>query len=151
MKSTSKTTGFIRASELLLSIPASKRSTSQASPTVSNFSTSTPARSKSPRPSISFADTTSARASVQQAAPPSPRHPLAPSLQIQSKEADSLEFGREAQDSDVLATARACVQAREFLRAVHLLRECKSSKARFLSVYSQFMVCQAQNNVCCVY
>src|SRR6202021_2869956 len=28
----------------------------------------------------------------------------------------------------------------EYPRAVHLLRECKSSKARFLNIYSQFMV-----------
>jgi anaphase-promoting complex subunit 8 len=62
-------------------------------------------------------------------------------------EARLLELGLEAQDSDVLTTAKACVQAREFLRAVHLLRECKSSKARFLSIYSQFMVCWALNDI----
>jgi anaphase-promoting complex subunit 8 len=50
------------------------------------------------------------------------------------------ELEWEVQDEDVLATARACVGTREFLRAVHLLRERKSAKARFLSLYSQFLV-----------
>jgi anaphase-promoting complex subunit 8 len=50
------------------------------------------------------------------------------------------ELELEAQDEDVLYTARACIGAKEFLRAVHLLRERKSAKARFLSFYSQFMV-----------
>jgi anaphase-promoting complex subunit 8 len=57
-----------------------------------------------------------------------------------------MEVNREARDEDTLATARACVEAREFLRAVHILRECASSKALFLSIYSQFMV----RNVCYV-
>jgi anaphase-promoting complex subunit 8 len=57
-----------------------------------------------------------------------------------------MEIEREARDEDTLATARACVEAREFLRAVHILRECKSSKARFLTIYSQFMVGQ----ICCI-
>jgi anaphase-promoting complex subunit 8 len=53
-----------------------------------------------------------------------------------------MELQFEAQDEGVLATARACIGAREFLRTVHLLRDGKSAKARFLSLYSQFMVCK---------
>jgi hypothetical protein len=51
-----------------------------------------------------------------------------------------MEAEYELREEDVLATARACMDAREFQRAVHLLRDCKSARARFLSVYNQFMV-----------
>lgn len=70
------------------------------------------------------------------------RHPHAPRLFSQSEDVRALELDLEYQEEDVLATARACIEAREFLRATHLLRECRSSKARFLSVYSQFIVSQ---------
>ena len=43
-------------------------------------------------------------------------------------------------ESDLLASALTYVQTKEFLRAVHLLRDCISPKARFISVYCQFMV-----------
>jgi anaphase-promoting complex subunit 8 len=55
-----------------------------------------------------------------------------------------MEREMETQDIDSITSARACMETREFLRAVHVLRECKSPKARFLSLYSQFMVCQRQ-------
>jgi anaphase-promoting complex subunit 8 len=68
------------------------------------------------------------------------QHPHAPQVQFEPEDVRIQELEWEAQDEDVLATARACIGAREFLRAVHLLRDGKSAKARFLSIYSQFMV-----------
>jgi anaphase-promoting complex subunit 8 len=61
------------------------------------------------------------------------------------------ELHSEAQDEDFLAAAHACIGAREFLRAVHLLRDRKSAKARFLSLYSQFMVSQSHLNQLCAF
>lgn len=69
------------------------------------------------------------------------RHPDAPQVHLEPGGVRIQELQWEAEDADVLATARACFEAREFLRAVHLLRERKSAKARFLSLYSQFLVC----------
>jgi anaphase-promoting complex subunit 8 len=63
-----------------------------------------------------------------------------PQAQFEPGHVRNQELEWEAQDEDVLAAARACVGAREFLRAVHLLHERKSAKAQFLSLYSQFMV-----------
>ena len=51
-----------------------------------------------------------------------------------------MEADLEYQEADNLATARACFESREFLRAKFLLENCRSSKARFLSIYSQFLV-----------
>jgi len=68
------------------------------------------------------------------------QHPHAPQVHFEPEDTRIQELQWEALDEDVLATAHACIGAREFLRAVHLLRERKSAKARFLSLYSQFMV-----------
>lgn len=122
---------IIRSSELLLSIPLAKRNPAH----VSTFSTSTPARSRSPRPSLSFVNTPPAPLAIP--VTPSPHLPQA---QFEPEDVRRQELEWEAQDEDVLAAARACVGAREFLRAVHLLHERKSAKAQFLSLYSQFMV-----------
>lgn len=46
----------------------------------------------------------------------------------------------EEEDRDYITTARALVDGKDFVRAVHWLRNCKSAKAHFLSVYSQYMV-----------
>lgn len=73
--------------------------------------------------------------------PVSPSHQPCAQLHLESEDVRTEEVEWEAQDEDVLATARACVGAREFLRAAHLLRDRKSAKAQFLSLYSQFMVC----------
>jgi anaphase-promoting complex subunit 8 len=121
---------FIRSSELLISIPVSKR---EHSAPLSSFSTSTPARSHSPRPSLSFANPSPAPALHHKDPSTAQEHPeLEPSR--------PQEYEEETRDADLLATARACFQAREFSRAVHLLRNCKSSKAQFLSLYNQFIV-----------
>jgi anaphase-promoting complex subunit 8 len=68
------------------------------------------------------------------------RHPHAPQLQAQPEDIRIMELDLEWQDGDILTTARTCIEAREFLRAAHLLRDCKSSKALFLNIYSHFIV-----------
>ncbi|KAG6820746.1 hypothetical protein H0H93_012392 [Arthromyces matolae] len=59
-------------------------------------------------------------------------------------ETKAVESDLETQEDDLLVTARACVNAKEFKRAIHMLRDCKSSKARFLSIYSQFIASEKQ-------
>ena len=77
--------------------------------------------------------------------PTTSRRDRAPRLEPVSDDVKVLEREMERQDNDSIASARACMETREFLRAVHVLRECKSSKARFLSLYSKFMVCQRRD------
>ncbi len=36
--------------------------------------------------------------------------------------------------------AKTFMEAKEFIRAIHWLRSCRSSKAKFLRVYSQYLV-----------
>ncbi|KIM75485.1 hypothetical protein PILCRDRAFT_98910 [Piloderma croceum F 1598] len=122
------------SSELLLSIPLAKLDAAYATHE-STFSTSTPARSRSPRPSLSFVNP-----AVALIVPTTPsQHPHAPQVHLEPEYMRNQELHLEAQDEDFLAAAHACIGAREFLRAVHLLRDRKSAKARFLSLYSQFM------------
>ncbi|KAF8630657.1 hypothetical protein AX15_002807 [Amanita polypyramis BW_CC] len=116
------------ASELLLSIPAGKRKTSSSA--IPTFQTSTPARTQSPH-----------------AGSPGPSHTLThtpahahTSRRMSSPEdVHALELDLETQEDDTLVAARACMDAREFTRAVYLLRQCRSTKARFLSTYCQFI------------
>lgn len=53
------------------------------------------------------------------------------------------ELELEMREGDFLATAQKCFEHREFKRAVYWLHECRSVKALFLSVYSQYMVLYA--------
>jgi len=132
-----------RASELHLSIPTSKRRAVHAStPPASAFSTSTPARTQSPPPSAPFPEESPMPTQVltQATLHISPaRHRRAPLLG-QPPDVRAMENDLEIQEEDVLGTARACVEAREFKRAIHILQDCRSSKARFLSIYSRFIV-----------
>lgn len=128
-----------RSSELLLSIPFSKRGHVPVT-NEHTFSTSTPARSRSPRPSLSFADPSPAP-QLSRIAPVTPLlHTGVPDSRLESAAEYIRETELEARDADALATARACIGAREFLRAVHILKERQSAKARFVSMYSQFLV-----------
>lgn len=68
------------------------------------------------------------------------RHPDAPPLQRQSPEVLQQELEWEAQDADYLAMAKTFIEAKEFLRVIHWLKPCRSSKAAFLRVYCQFLV-----------
>ncbi len=128
-----------RASELLLSVSPSKRRSINAS----SFHTSTPARPRSPHHPSSFA--VDASAPVLTDAQPStsvfpPRHEHAPQIQQQPPEVRAREIQLEALDEDNITTARALMDAKEFTRAVHWVKDCRSAKAIFLSVYSQYLV-----------
>lgn len=137
---------FVRSSELLLSIPAAKRNNVPPTPE-STFSTSTPARSRSPRPSLSFANPSPAPAAVL-AVPVTPLgHHHTPHVHLETGDAHTQDLEWEIQDEDALATARACIHAKEFLRAAHILSERKSAKAQFLRLYSQFLVRVSQDSV----
>ena len=68
------------------------------------------------------------------------RHPHAPQVNPVSESAQDLEKILENEEEDALQAARASFEAREFYHATHLLQDCKSAKARFLRIYSQFIV-----------
>ena len=125
---------FLRSSELYHAIPSNKRDTLISEPFVT-FSTSTPARSRSPRPSSSFVD-------------PSPPPtvaltiPVTPAIQPHSLDVHTQETELEAQDEAALLAAQAFMAAKEFTRVEFTVKDCKSAKARFLYVYSCFLVCR---------
>ncbi|KIP08436.1 hypothetical protein PHLGIDRAFT_104401 [Phlebiopsis gigantea 11061_1 CR5-6] len=127
------------ASELLLSIPVSRRNALSSTAT-----TSTSAHPRSPRPGHPFSSQTP-MASVQATAEATPtsayplKHPHVPSSLPQSPEERAHQAQLEALDEDYIASARSLIDAKEYMRAVHWLKDCKSSKALFLSVYSQYM------------
>ncbi|KAF8161139.1 hypothetical protein B0H34DRAFT_699614 [Crassisporium funariophilum] len=130
------------SSELLLSIPAAKRRRIEIAPSLSTFSTSTPARSQSPKAPVSFIDQSPMPTQLlTQPAMSSPtaRNPHMPQLETLSEDAAAMESVADAQDKDALVAARACFEAREFYRATHLLQDCKSLKAKFLRIYCQFI------------
>ncbi|CCM01108.1 uncharacterized protein FIBRA_03156 [Fibroporia radiculosa] len=119
------------AAELLLSVPLAKRQ-----PQSPAIHTSTPARPRSPRPP---APTSHAPEIIAQ-----PRHPHAPALCALPEDVRKEESEWEAHDADYIATARALIDGKDFIRAVHWLKPCRSSKARFLSVYSQYLASEKQ-------
>ncbi|KAF8070499.1 hypothetical protein FPV67DRAFT_1413466 [Lyophyllum atratum] len=131
------------ASELHLSIPLNKRRAAHSSPhPASAFSTSTPARTRSPPPSAPFPEESPVPTQIltQASLHITPaRHEHAPLLLPQPPDVRAMENDLEIQEEDVLMTARACVEAREYKRAIHILQDCRSSKAQFLSIYSQFI------------
>lgn len=51
------------------------------------------------------------------------------------------EADLEEDEQDVLAAARAYADAKEFMRASSVLKECKSAKGRFMDRYFEFLVC----------
>jgi hypothetical protein len=67
-------------------------------------------------------------------------HRHAPKLQRTPDHVRLRELEFEMREGDFLATAQKCFEHREFKRAVYWLHECRSAKALFLSVYSQYMV-----------
>ncbi|KAE9400243.1 TPR-like protein [Gymnopus androsaceus JB14] len=133
------------SSELLLSIPASRRLSSHQAKRLSTFSTSTPARSRSPRPSLSFVDQspvpTQILSQLSQSSAPA-RHPHAPPL---AQKYESVELDLREEDS--LATARICFEAKEYSRVSVLLAGCMSPTARFMSAYSRFLVSEHSANL----
>ncbi|KAJ3003858.1 hypothetical protein NUW54_g5089 [Trametes sanguinea] len=129
------------AAELLCSLPPSKRRPEPTIVAQSDFHTSTPARPRSPRPSLSFAAQTPA------AIVPEPVHPFSvnpnlagvPVLPGQPPEVLQQEAEWEAEDADHIAMARTFMDSKEYLRVIHWLRPCRSAKAAFLRVYSQYL------------
>lgn len=49
------------------------------------------------------------------------------------------EVQLEALDEDYITAAQSFMENKEYARAIHWLKDCKSSKAKFLSVYAQFL------------
>ncbi|KAJ6593964.1 hypothetical protein B0H19DRAFT_1093066 [Mycena capillaripes] len=112
------------SSELLLSVPFAKRHPAPASPGASSSSANDP--SLVPTQILD--------------APPVPTpHPHAPVLQTQPEDVRVLELEFEAQEADLLFSARTFIESRDPMRAMHVLHQCKSAKAHFLSLYSQFI------------
>ncbi|EEB95478.1 hypothetical protein MPER_05549 [Moniliophthora perniciosa FA553] len=46
----------------------------------------------------------------------------------------------ELDEADEIDTARRCMDSRQYLRAEHYARECRSAKGIFIYVYSRFLV-----------
>lgn len=61
-------------------------------------------------------------------------------LQGQTPEVRQREAEWEAEDADHIAMAKTFMDSKEYLRVIHWLRPCRSAKATFLRVYSQFLV-----------
>ncbi|KAG7440032.1 TPR-like protein [Guyanagaster necrorhizus] len=116
------------AADLLLTIPEAKRK-ARLSITETTFSTSTPAK-----------NTGNAKTSFMETPPMKPqvRHPHAASLRSLPPELLQHELQLEALEEDEIAMARAWMDTREYNRIAPALRNCRSSKARFLEVYSRF-------------
>ncbi|KAI0630266.1 TPR-like protein [Trametes polyzona] len=131
----------MRPNELLSSLHAQARRPEPVPMAQTTFHTSTPARSRSPRPSISFAAQTPAPLASEPINPFAAlsHQPHAPTLQGQTPEARQREAELEAEDADYIAMAKTFMDSKEFLRVIHWLRHCRSAKATFLRVYSQFL------------
>ncbi|OSD06778.1 TPR-like protein [Trametes coccinea BRFM310] len=129
------------AAELLCSLPSSKRRPEPTIVAQSDFHTSTPARPRSPRPSLSFAAQTPAAIAPESVHPFSVNPNLADvsALPGQSPEILQQEAEWEAEDADHIAMARTFMDSKEYLRVIHWLRPCRSAKAAFLRVYSQYL------------
>ena len=131
----------LRCSELLLSIPTNVKKPVLVDPS-SAFSTSTPARSQSPKHSKKFADQSPVPTQVltQPTISSTPGASLYPRQFMAPEDSRDLEHAFEAQEEDVILTGRSYFEAREFYRVNVLLKECQSAKARFLRIYCQFLV-----------
>ena len=117
-----------RAAELLVSIPHQKLFAVPSGPfdtTAAPFA-STPARPKT--------------IPITEVEPNLPPHRHAPKLQRIPEHVRLRELELEMRETDFLTTAQKCFEHREFKRVVYWLHECRSAKALFLSVYSQYMV-----------
>lgn len=65
---------------------------------------------------------------------------LSDGLEDQPKWITREEMEVEDMEADVLDVASKCMQARQYHRAAHLLRNCTSAKACFIASYCQFIV-----------
>jgi len=130
------------AAEMLLSLPSSKRQPPDTE-NLAAIHTSTPSRSRSPRPHSPFSSHIPS-AAAPAASTTQPRHPHAPPLNSRPAQIRQQELEWEALDADYITTARTFMDIKDFVRAVHWLKSCKSAKARFLSVYSQYLASEKQ-------
>ncbi|KAH8080266.1 hypothetical protein BXZ70DRAFT_640964 [Cristinia sonorae] len=123
------------ASELLLSMSPSRLKNQSGLPSA-GFHTSTPARPHSPR---AFATHPLAADNGQSIANQTISHPHAPAMQPPSLEIQAREMQLESLESDHIATGQAMLNTKEYTRAVHWLKDCKSAKAVYLRVYCEFL------------
>lgn len=135
-----ESTSCIRSAELYLSIPQHKRDALVADSRTA-FSTSTPARAYSPRPLPAFAASPAQAAGSTFA---SGGHKT--SSELSASQEREAELGQA--DEATLLAAQSYVTSKDLSRAVHVLRNCQSVKARFLSIYCQFLVGTA--NISCI-
>ncbi|KAG1808266.1 uncharacterized protein BJ212DRAFT_1384423 [Suillus subaureus] len=126
------------SSELYYAIPSNKRD-ALISEGFATFSTSTPARSRSPRPSLSFADPSPA-SSAALCIPVTPENQV--HLPSHFPDARAQETELEAQDEAALFAARAFMTAKEFTRVEFTVKNCKSAKAQFIYVYGCFLAAE---------
>ncbi|KAG0707330.1 hypothetical protein DFH29DRAFT_896893 [Suillus ampliporus] len=126
------------SSELYYAIPSNKRDT-LISDAFATFSTSTPARSRSPRPSLSFVDPSPVPTAALciPVTPGNQTHLLPPPPDVRAQETEW-----ETQDEAALFVAQAFMAAKEFTRVEVTLKNCKSAKARFIYVYSCFLAAE---------
>ncbi|KAG2150587.1 hypothetical protein DEU56DRAFT_728974 [Suillus clintonianus] len=125
------------SSELYYAIPSNKRDTLISEEFVT-FSTSTPARSRSPRPSLPFVDPSPAPAALCiPVTPGNQSHLLSHSPDVRAQETEL-----ETQDEAALFAARAFMAAKEFTRVEFTVKHCKSAKAQFIYVYSCFLAAE---------
>lgn len=126
-----------RASEMLLSVPASKRAALLAPET--SFHTSTPARTREVPPATPFSSHTAPRMGLPDLTSTPAYHPMRLGVSARPEER-AREVQLEALDEDYITAAQSFMENKEYARAIHWLKDCKSSKAKFLSVYAQFLV-----------
>lgn len=124
------------SSELYLSIPQHKRDALCEHP--NTFSTSTPARSRSPQPSLSFV-VDSLAVSTGLSIPLEARH-YAPLPTSERSACRSQETDPDQVDEAAFLAAQAFYTSKEYSRVVHVLQGCRSPKAQFLSLYCQFLI-----------
>ncbi|KAG2364895.1 hypothetical protein BDR07DRAFT_1278800 [Suillus spraguei] len=126
------------SSELYYAIPSNKRD-ALISEAFATFSTSTPARSRSPRPSLSFGDPSPA-SSAALCIPVTPGNQTHPPPHFPDVRTQETEL--ETQDEAALLAARAFMTAKEFARVEFTMKNCKSAKAQFIYVYSCFLAAE---------
>ncbi|CAK5265759.1 unnamed protein product [Mycena citricolor] len=110
------------ASELLLSVPFSRRHAS----------------------GLNLSDPAYVATQDSEAAATSSRHPDAPNIQLVSESTQTLQRELEMLEADALSTARTLIEARNPMSALHALQNCRSSKAMFLSLYIQFLASEGR-------
>ncbi|KAF9241549.1 hypothetical protein BU15DRAFT_44778 [Melanogaster broomeanus] len=123
------------SSELYLAIPQHRRD-ALVSDAGYTFSTSTPARSRSPRSSLSFVPASPAGTAGLTIAGTSGDYIIPPEQSASQAREAELDQSEEAS----LLAAQSFVASKEFGRAVHVLRSLQSLKARFLSIYCLFLI-----------